>query len=60
LLKDLIHLPLLPSQPKQNSGLILRTLELAVLKNDAGLPVLQNMSNKFNSMKLINIIQKKE
>jgi hypothetical protein len=26
--------------------LILRTTGLAVLKNDAGLPVLQNMSNK--------------
>jgi len=29
-------------------------------ENDAGLPVLQNISNKFISMKLIHIVQKKE
>ena len=29
-------------------------------ENDAGLPVLQNMSNKFNSTNLIHIVQKKE
>jgi hypothetical protein len=28
-------------------------------ENDAGLPVLQNMSNKFNSTNLIHIVQKK-
>ena len=30
-------------------GLNLRILGLAVLKNDAGLPVLQSMSNKFKA-----------
>jgi hypothetical protein len=35
---------------KQNNGLILRTLGLVVLKNDAGLPVLQNMSNKLKEV----------
>jgi len=29
-------------------------------ENDAGLPALQNISHKFNSTKLIHIIQQKE
>jgi hypothetical protein len=50
---------LLPCLQKQNNGLILCTFWTGSPENDAGLPVLQNMSNKSNSMKLIRIVQKR-